>query len=117
MHDTLFFPVEWDFPLPNQLLLHYLFFWGQEELQRSHHLGHCHQDEVVAPTIIPHRWIGLANNSAIDNTGDSMGMGVQAGKQTLSFESLLLDVLGYSSIWPSDISTAASVMRWSSEST
>ena len=74
---------------------------------------------MVAPTIlvIPHRWIGLANNSAIDNTGDSMGMGVQAGKQTLSFESLLLDVLGYSSIWPSDISTAASVMRWSSEST
>ena len=42
-----------------------------------------------------------------------MGMGVQAGQQTLSFEALLLDVLANSSIWPSEISTAASVMRWS----
>ena len=42
-----------------------------------------------------------------------MGMGVQAGQQTLSFEALLLDVLANSSIWPSEISSAASVMRWS----
>ena len=41
-----------------------------------------------------------------------MGMGVQAGKQTLAFEALLLDVLEDSSIWPADISTVASVMRW-----
>ena len=41
-----------------------------------------------------------------------MGMGVQAGKQTLAFEALLLDVLEDSSIWPADIATVASVMRW-----
>ena len=39
-------------------------------------------------------------------------MGVQAGKQTLAFEALLLDVLEDSSIWPTDIATVASVMRW-----
>ena len=65
----------------------------------------------------------------MDSTGDSMGMGVQAGinqsinqsssiivgvqagRQTLSFEAMLLDVLEDSSVWKSDVSTAASVMR------
>ena len=40
-----------------------------------------------------------------------MGMGVQAGRQTLSFEAMLLDVLEDSSVWKTDVSTAASVMR------
>ena len=40
-----------------------------------------------------------------------MGMGVQAGRQTLSFEAMLLDVLEDSSVWKSDVCTAASVMR------
>ena len=50
MHDTLFFPVEWHFPLPNQLLFICFPLWGQEELQRSHHLSHCHEDEVMTQT-------------------------------------------------------------------
>ena len=41
-------------------------------------------------------------------------MGVQAGTATLAFEAQLLEVFGNSSsIWPSDISTAANVMRLS----
>ena len=113
---NLFFPsVEWNFPLSNRLLLLCLPVRRHKERQRSHHLSHGHQDEVLTQANLEvsiYRWIGLANSSDIDSTGDSMGMGVQAGQQTLSFEALLLDVLANSSIWPSEISTAASVMRW-----
>ena len=44
---TLFFPDEWNFPLPNQLLLLCFPLWRHKELQRSHHLCQGHQDEVL----------------------------------------------------------------------
>ena len=54
----------------------------------------------------------MSNSNANDSTGGSIGMGVQAGTATLAFEAQLLEVFGNSSsIWPSDISTAANVMR------